>query len=55
METVLIVVLAAFSALMVYLRATASKTETQVDDKLLAAGEKVEPVVDYVKSKVDKK
>lgn len=51
METVIIVVLAAYSALMTYLRATASKTKTKVDDKMLAAGEKIEPLVDAVKPK----
>jgi hypothetical protein len=51
-STVLIIVLAVYSAVMTYLRATASATKTTVDDKLLAAGETVEPVVDYLKTKV---
>ena len=40
---------------MTYLRATAKATKTTVDDKLLEAGEKIEPVVDLVKSKVEPK
>ena len=54
METILIVALAVYAALMTYLRATAAKTKNTVDDKLFAVGEKVEPVVDLVKSKVAK-
>lgn len=52
MSTVLIVVLAVYAAVMTYLRATAAATKTQVDDKLLAAGEKVQPIVDFVTPKV---
>jgi flagellar biosynthesis/type III secretory pathway ATPase len=54
METAIIVVLAAFSAVMVYLRATAPKTATAVDDKLLEIGEKVQVIVDAVTPKVTK-
>ena len=51
MEVYIICALAAFSAVLMYLRATAAKTATQVDDKILAALEKVEPVVEAVKPK----
>lgn len=52
LTTALVVLLAVYSALMTYLRATADKTETKLDDKLLAAGIKIESVVDYLKTKV---
>jgi len=54
MEIILICILAAYSAAMTYLRLTAAKTATTVDDKVLAIGEKVEPVVDFVRPKVTK-
>ncbi len=51
METVIIVVLSAFSAMMVYLRATAAKTKNTYDDRVLAALEKVEPLVKALEPK----
>ena len=51
MDTVLVIALAVYAAVMTYLRATASKTKTTVDDKLLVVGEKVEPFVDFIKPK----
>lgn len=54
METVIIVLLGIYSAAMTYLRFAAKKTKTTVDDKLLEAGEKIEPVVDLVKDRVVK-
>lgn len=54
METVIIVVLGVYAAVMTYLRATSKATKTDVDDKLLSYGEKVEPIVEYVKTKTQK-
>ncbi len=51
METVLIVVLAVYAAVMTYLRATAKTTETKVDDKILEIGEKAEAIVELLKPK----
>lgn len=53
--TVLTIILAVYAAAMTYLRLTASKTATKVDDKMLEAGEKIGPVVDLIRSKVEKK
>jgi hypothetical protein len=53
MSTVLVVLLAVYAAAMTILRVVAPKTETKVDDKLLAAGEAVEPVIDLLKTKVE--
>jgi len=50
---ILTIVLAVYAAAMTYLRLTAKKTENKVDDKMLEVGEKVEPIVDLVKVKVD--
>jgi len=55
MTTIVIVAIAAFMAGMGFLRVVAPLTKTKVDDKLLAAGEKVEPAVLYVKGKVTPK
>lgn len=49
--TVLVVVLAAYSAVLTYLRVTAPKTKTKVDDELLAALEKAEPFAEAIKPK----
>lgn len=46
MELVIGILIGLFTAGMVYLRRTAKLTKTTVDDKLLEAGEKVEPIVD---------
>lgn len=54
MTTAIVIILGVYAAVMTYLRATAAKTETKVDDKLLSAGEAVEPVVDFLKTKVEK-
>jgi hypothetical protein len=54
MATALVIVLGIYAAVMTYLRATASKTDTKVDDKLLAAGEAVEPVIEFLETKVPK-
>lgn len=53
--TAITIILGIYAAVMTYLRLTAAKTKTTVDDKLLEAGEKIEPVVDLVKDKVVKK
>ena len=50
--TVAVILLAVYSAVMTYLRMTASRTKTLVDDKLLEAGEKIEPLVDLAKDKI---
>lgn len=55
METVVIVVLALYAAVMTYLRASAAKTATKLDDKALEYGEKIEPVVDLIKGSTGKK
>lgn len=55
MTTALIVALAVYAALMTYLRATAHRTKTTVDDKLLEIGEKVEPIVILIQDRVDSK
>lgn len=52
--TVIVIVLGIYAAAMTYLRATASKTKTDVDDKLLKAGEAVEPVIEFLETKVPK-
>lgn len=49
------IVLAVYAAAMTYLKLTAAKTETKVDDKLLEVGEKIAPVVDLIKSGAEKK
>lgn len=54
METVIIVILGIYAGVMTYLRATASKTVTLVDDKVLEVGEKVEPIIEFIKPKVTK-
>ncbi len=51
METIIICVLATFSAVMLFLRATAAKTKNTYDDRVLAALEKVEPLVEALKPK----
>jgi len=51
MSTALLIIVSVYAAVMTYLRATAAKTKTTVDDKLLKAGEAVEPVVDFLKTK----
>lgn len=53
--TILTIILAVYAAAMTYLKLTASKTETKVDDKMLEVGEKIAPVVDLLKDKVEKK
>lgn len=53
--TVLTIILAVYAAAMTYLRLTAKATATPVDDKLLEVGEKVEPIVNLVKDKVEAK
>lgn len=50
--TVLTIILAVYAAAMTYLKLTAAKTETKVDDKLLEFGEKAAPIVDLFKDKV---
>lgn len=45
MELVIGIAIGLFTAGMVYLRHTAKLTKTKVDDKLLEAGEKIEPFV----------
>lgn len=50
-DTIVVCVVAAFGAVMFYLRATAAKTKNKVDDRMLEVGEKVEPIVDFVKPK----
>lgn len=53
MTTAIIVALAVYSAAMTYLKATASKTKTTVDDKILAAGEKILPIIDFLRVQVE--
>ncbi len=52
---VITIVLAVYAAIMTYLKLAAPKTKNTVDDKLLEAGEKVEPIVEMIKDKVIKK
>jgi hypothetical protein len=49
--TILTIILAVYAALMTYLKLTAAKTETKVDDKILEVGEKVAPIVELIKDK----
>lgn len=49
--TIIAIVLGVYAAAMTYLRATAKVTHTQVDDKLLALGEKAQAIVDLIKPK----
>lgn len=50
--TILTIILAVYAAAMTYLKLTAAKTETKVDDKMLEVGEKVAPIIDLLKDKV---
>lgn len=50
--TILTIILAVYAAAMTYLKLTAAKTETKVDDKILEIGEKAAPIIDLLKDKV---
>ncbi len=52
-SNITIIVLAAFSAILTFLRLTAPKTANTVDDKLLAIGEKLEVLVAAIAPKVE--
>ncbi len=55
METAIIIILGIYAAVMTYLRSTAAKTKSTVDDKVLEYGEKIEPVVELIKDRTEAK